>query len=275
MRATTGPGSIITILCLLAAAHAPNTAAAQTAGEASQLLPPLSKKGLDVTLYGGWSSFAHGPINDAIQYDNSLFLTLPAESGGIGLEEGLSQINDALTVGLEFQWGLSPHLSLVAGAERLYDSSGVNFETDISGSGTVSGSFKYEVQALPVYAGLSRTFPFIGNLKYRLALMALYFHKSQLNVDGEMTSGAGSTFFQEEGTKSGIGAMLSWGGEMKVAQKFTIRADIRLRMANIGDPVRSDGTVIESALPAPIENFPLSLDWSGVDILIGFSYTIF
>ena len=244
----------------------PRPAGAQTPTAPPPVIPDEPHGRLSITLVGGWSSFAQGAVNRSIRLDN-LLLTAPADSGGAGLDEGLGEIADGLGLGAEIRWRLSPEWSLMAGVQRLYDRSQISFTRDLGG-GPQPGRLEYEVRGFPIYVGAYREFSFSARATYRLGVALLYFPDSVLAVNGEI---AGATLLAEKGSTNGVGAMFSWGGGLDLGGGLSLDAGVRLRLGRIGDPVDADGDVIQTL--AGMRLAPM--DWSGVDLLVGITYSIF
>lgn len=244
----------------------PRGARAQVGDPLPPLLPQQSTSGFSLTILGGWSSFAHGPVNDSIRLENFL-LTAPADSGGAGLDEGLKEISDGLGLGAEIRWALSSQWSLLVGVQRLYDRSRVAFTID-PGTGPQSGYLEYKVEGYPIYAGLERAISLTGRLTYRLGGVVMYFPRSKLNVTGEI---AGLEVVGLRGKADGIGAMLLWGGDYRLTGPWSLSTTVRLRLGRIGDPVNADGDVLQT--PFGIKLAPM--DWSGIDLLFGLTFDFF
>ncbi len=239
----------------------PGSVLAQTTGE---LLPATRGGKLSITLLGGWGSWAQKAVNDDIRLDNML-LTAPVDSGGIGLEKGLAQLTDGLTPGIEARWRLGGRTALVMGALWLTDRSEVAFEFD-SGSGPQPGSFSYRVEALPVWLGVSWVYPLTARATYRVTAAALWTPWSRVRVKGSLGSG---TSLDEEGSTSGLGLLFGWGGEYRLSSPLSAHLSARLRLARLGDPESPDGD--------PVLDFfgdPLTMDWSGVDLLLGLTWDL-
>jgi hypothetical protein len=245
---------------------APRGARAQAADPLPTLLPQQSAKGISLTLLGGWSSFAHGPINDSIRMDNFL-LTAPADSGGAGLEEGLKEISDGLGLGVEVRLALSSQWSVLVGVQRLYDRSRVAFTVD-PGTGPEDGYLEYKVEGYPVYAGLERSTGLTGRLTYRLGGVLVFFPASKLSVNGDI---GGLVSLSNRGEADGFGAMLFWGGDYHLSGPWSLSSTVRLRLGRIGDPVDADGDVIQTAFGDELA----PMDWSGIDFLVGLTFDFF
>jgi hypothetical protein len=256
--------SALLILIGLLAGPAPR-AGAQTAIPASTLLPSAGQGRLSVTLLGGWSSWSQKAINDDIRIDN-LILTAPVDSGGVGLEKGLKQLTDGLAPGIEIRLRLTGRTELVAGAMRLVDRSRVTFTID-TGGGPQAGSFSYQVTGVPVWIGVSRDYPLTPQITYRVMAAALWFPYSQVHVKGTLGTPPG---LDEEGTTSGIGLLLGWGGSYRLSGPLALQLSARLKLARLGDPKSADGTTLRDFLGRP-----LSMDWSGIDLLLGVSWDLF
>lgn len=254
------------ILSAAAAVLLPAGAVAQTGVQTPSLLPSPTEKNISLSLFGGWASFAHKPVNDLIRFDNML-LTAPVEDGGAGLDKGLDQLTDGLSFGAEIHWQFADRWSAVAGFEYLSDRTNLHFSYD-PGSGPVDGFLEYELSALPLYAGLIYSFRFTNSLRYGVGLEAIYFPSSTLHLVGELS---GSPDINEEGTVSGIGAAFRCGGEVDIGGPISLQALVRLRFARVGDPEESDGDPIIN----PQTGESLTLDWSGVDIQVGFVIDLF
>ncbi len=235
---------------------------------AQSVIGPAPGSGrLSVSLLGGWASFAQGSINETIRLDN-LFLTAPAGSTGVGLEEGLSEITDGLGLVVEIRYRLSPHYALAFGVQRLYDRSSISFEFDQGqGAGPEPASIEYEVEDWPIYVGVYREFRFTDRVDYRLGGMLVWFPSSTLRVDTRL----GSDEMSEEGTTDGLGLLLSFGGDFNLTQRLALTAATRLRLGRIGDPKDSSGLVIKNFFNEEVA----PMDWSGVDIVVGLTYTVF
>ncbi len=259
----------LSILGLLAAvALLPVPAAAQTGPGASSLLPPPGESRLSLSLFGGWASFSQQPVNDMIRLDN-LLLTTPADDGGFGFDKGLDQLTDGITFGAEVRYRLSPRWSAFAGFERLSDRTRLDFDfTFDPGTGPEECFIEYEVDAWPIYAGMAYSFRFTERLTYRVGLAAVYFPSSRLHLAGRL---GGLANIEQEGTASGIGAALSWNGEVAIGGPLSVLGSIRLRLGRVGDPKDSSGDTITN----PYTGDVLTIDWSGVDILIGVTVDLF
>jgi len=260
--------SSLRILGLLAAVALLSVpAAAQTDPGASSLLPPPGKSRLSLSLFGGWASFSQQPVNDMIQLDN-LLLTAPADEGGAGLDKGLDQLTDGITFGAEVRYRLSPRWSVLAGFERLSDRTSLDFTFD-PGTGPEESFIEYEVDAWPIYAGMAYSFRFTERLTYRVGVAAVYFPSSRLHLVGRL---GGLVDIDQEGTASGIGAALSWNGEMAIGGPLSVQGSIRLRLGRIGDAKDDDsGETMKNSYTDEV----LAIDWSGVDILIGVTVDLF
>lgn len=220
---------------------------------------------LRVTLFGGWASFSQTRANYLITVDN-LLLTAPVADGGAGLKRGLDHINDCLTGGAEIGYRLRGNWEAVVGFERLRASSRVDFEYD-SGSGPTASFFGYQTSDWPIHAGLRYTFRFSERYSYRVGFEGVLFPASRLNVDGRL----GAVSLVQEGTVTGVGAGLTWSGEMRVGGPLSLQGTVRLRFGRAGDPKDADGDVIVD----PVEGKAVTLDWSGVDILLGVIFDLF
>ena len=240
-------------------------AGAQTTVPAPTLLPPAGSSRMTVTLLGGWSSWSQKAVNDDIRLDNFI-LTAPVDSGGVGLEKGLEQLTDGLAPGVEVRLRLTPRTELVAGVMRLSDHSQVSFTID-SGSGPQAGSFSYRVTGIPVWVGVSHDYPLTPRASYRVMAAALWFPFSQVRVKGTLGAPPG---LDEQGTTSGIGLLFGWGGSYRLSGPFTLQVSARLKLARLGNPKAADGTVVQDFFGKP-----LTMDWSGIDLLVGVSWDIF
>lgn len=248
------------VLCVAAPLAAPASAGAQTMPGAS-VSPRLT-----VTLLGGWASFAHKSVNDVIHLDN-LVLTAPADSGGVGLDEGLTPLTDGIGLGAELSWRLGTRTRLIGGVMRLADSTRKDFTYDADGDpGTpaVPGFLFYEVSAYPVYAGIGYGYAFTEKLDYELTGTLIYFPASKLLVEGAL---GGPATLDEEGTASGVGFGFSWGGHYRLTGPWALAARVSFSLGQLGDAKKADGTKILDVLDRP-----LGLDWSGVDILLGITW---
>lgn len=270
----------LSILGLLASvALLPVPAAAQTGLGASSLLPPPGESMLSISLFGGWASFSQQPVNDMIRLDN-LLLTAPTEEGGAGLDKGLDQLTDGITFGAEVRYRLSPHWSALVGFERLSDRTRLDFTFD-PGTGPEECYIEYKVDAWPIYAGMAYSFRFTERLTYRMGVAAVYFPSSRLHLAGRL---GGLADIEQEGTASGIGdalswngemaigAALSWSGEMAINGPLSLLVSIRLRLGRVGDPKDDDSG---DTMTNPYTGDVLTIDWSGVDILIGVTVDLF
>jgi hypothetical protein len=255
------PLSLLLIIFGLLTGPAPGTGA-QTTVPAPGLLPPAGSGRVTLTLLGGWSSWSQKAVNDDIRLDN-LILTAPADSGGVGLEKGLEQLTDGLAPGIEVRLRLTPRTGLVAGIMRLSDHSRVGFTLD-SGSGPQAGSFSYRVTGIPVWIGVSHDYPLTGRVTYRVMAAALWFPFSQVRVKGTLGALPG---LDEEGTTSGLGLLFGWGGSYRLSGPFTLQVSARLKLARLGDPEAADGSIIRDFFGQP-----LTMDWSGIDLLVGVSW---
>ena len=81
----------------------------------------------------------------------------------------------------------------------------------------------------------------------------------------------GGITIDQEGTASGLGALLTWEGGMALRDRIGLIASVRLRLARIGDPEDDSGTILNN----PYSGDPLTLDWSGVDLLLGLRFSLF
>jgi hypothetical protein len=244
----------------------PRGARAQVGDPLPSLLPRQSASRFSLTLLGGWSSFAHGPVNDSIRLDNFL-LTAPADSGGAGLDEGLKEISDGLGLGVEARLALSSQWSLLVGVQRLYDRSRVTFTID-PGTGPQSGFLEYKVEGYPIYAGLERAIGLTGRLTYRLGGVLVFFPLSRLRVNGSI---GGLADLRLSGKADGLGGMLFWGGDYRIAGPWSLSSTVRLRLGRIGDPVDADGDVIQTVFGQELA----PMDWSGIDLLVGLTFDFF
>lgn len=242
-------------------------AAAQTGPGASPLLPPPRESRLSLSLFGGWASFSQQPVNDMIRLDN-LLLTTPADEGGAGLDKGLDQLTDGITFGAEVRYRLSPRWSVLAGFERLNDRTSLDFTFD-PGTGPEEGFIEYEVDAWPMYAGMAYSFRFTERLTYSVGVAAVYFPSSRLYMTGRL---GGLADIEQEGTVAGIGAALSWNGEVSIGDPLSVQASIRLRLGRVGAPKDDDsGETMKNSYTDEV----LAIDWSGVNILIGVTVDLF
>jgi hypothetical protein len=221
---------------------------------------------LGITLFGGWASFSQTSVNHLIRMDN-LLLTSPVDDGGIGLERGLDQITDAITFGVEVSWRLKKNWEAYAGFERLRAGSRLEFEYD-SGSGPEDSHFEYRTDDWPIHAGLRYTFRFSDRFSYRVGAAAVIFPVSRLRVSGHL---GGLVSLDQEGTVTGIGAALTWGGVVRLNGPLALQTSVRLRFGRAGDPKDADGDVIVD----PVQGEPVTLDWSGVDIIVGLLIDLF
>ncbi|MCK4772418.1 MAG: hypothetical protein KAT18_05810, partial [Candidatus Latescibacteria bacterium] len=257
------------VLCLLAAAVlCPAHATAQTGPAAASLLPPPGECKLSIALLGGWASFSQKSVNDVIRFDN-LLLTTPVSEGGAGLDKGLDQLTDGLSFGVEIRYRLSSRWSAVAGFERLKDRTRLDFDfTYDPGTGPEESFIKYEADAWPIYAGVIYSFRFTERLTYGVGVAAIYFPSSRLYLSAERSS---LPIIEQEGTASGLGALIYWTGDMALGSPFSVVGSIRMRLGDVGDPKDSSGDKINN----PYTGEPLTVDWSGVDILIGLMIDLF
>lgn len=219
---------------------------------------------LSLTLLGGWGSWAQKTVNDDIRLDN-IILTAPADSGGVGLEKGLDQLTDALVPGLEARWRVGARTAVVAGFLWLRDRSEVAFEID-TGSGPQPGFFRYRVEALPVWVGVSRAYPLTPRASYRVTAALLWTPWSRVRVEGSLGSGAD---LDEDGTTSGPGLLFGWGGEYRLSGPLAAHLSARMRLARLGDPENADGDPILDYFDRP-----LTMDWSGIDLLLGLTWDL-
>jgi len=253
--------SVPAVLCLLAAtAFCPAGALAQTDRAAAGLLPAPGGGRLSIALVGGWASFSQKPVNDMINFDNML-LTAPVADGGAGLDKGLDQLTDGFTVGAEVRYRLNARWSAVAGFERLADRTRLDFTFD-PGTGPEESFLEYEAGGLPLYAGMVYSFRFTERLSYGIGAALLLFPSSKLSLSGGLGSLAS---IEQEGTASGLGAMFSWTGNLDMKGPVSLVGSIRLRLGDVGEPKDSAGDAITN----PQTGDPLSIDWSGVDFLLG------
>ncbi len=237
---------------------------AQEFPELPDLLPPPAAGRLSVILLGGWGSFSQQPVNDMINLDNML-LTTPTSQGGAGLDKGLDQLTDSVTWGAEIRWRLHPRWSAVAGFQHLGARTEISFEYD-PGSGPVDAWLEYETAGFPVWAGALYSIRLSPRLSYGIGLGAVYLPASTLHLAGYL----GAITQDQEGTASGLGALLAWEGNVQVSDPIALVTSVRLRLARIGDPEDDTGAKITN----PQTGDPLTLDWSGVDILIGVRFSI-
>ena len=219
-----------------------------------------------VSLFGGWASFSQTRTNHLIRMDN-LLLTASVADGGAGLDRGLDHINDSLTGGIEIGYRLKGNWEAVVGVERLQASSRIDFDYD-SGSGPLASFLEYRTSDWPIHAGLRYTFRFSERYAYRVGFEAVVFPASRLNIAGRL---GGLVALDQEGTVTGVGAGLTWSGEMKMGGPLSLQGTVRLRFGRAGDPKDADGDVIVD----PIEGKAVTLDWSGVDILLGVLIDLF
>ena len=255
------------VLCLLAAAVLyPARVTAQTGPAAASLLPPPGECKLSIALLGGWASFSQKSVNDMIRFDN-LLLTTPVNEGGAGLDKGLDQLTDGLSFGAEIRYRLSSRWSAVAGFERLRDYTHLDFTFD-PGTGPEESFLEYEAEGWPVYAGMIYSFRFTERLSYGVGAAMVFFPSSRLSLAGSLGSLAS---IEQEGTASGLGALIYWTGDMALGGPFSVVGSIRMRLGDVGDPKDSSGDKITN----PQTGEPLTVDWSGVDILIGLMIDLF
>ncbi len=260
---TVRPLSLLLMLLGLLAGPVPR-AGAQTKVPDPGLLPPAGGSRVTLSLLGGWGSWSQKAVNNDIRFDN-LILTAPVDSGGIGLAKGLEQLTDGLVTGIEVRLRLTPRTGLVAGIMRLSDHSEVGFTFD-SGSGPQAGSFSYRVTGVPVWIGAHHDYPLTRRATYRVMAALLWFPYSQIRVKGTLGAPPG---LDEEGTTSGLGLLFGWGGSYRLSGPLTLEVSARLKLARLGDPEAADGSVIRDFF-----GDPLSMDWSGVDLLVGVSWDI-
>jgi hypothetical protein len=150
---------------------------------------------------------------------------------------------------------------------RLYDRSRVGFTYD-SGSGPEAGFLEYEVSDWPIYAGVYRSFGFTDRVDYRIGGMLVWFPAATLNVSGKIGSGVP---LEEEGTTDGLGAMFSFGGDIRLSDRLAVTLATRLRLGRIGDPTDSDGFVIQNFFGQELA----PMDWSGIDLVAGLTLLAF
>ncbi len=260
------PGLRHLVACSVAALLLPLGAGAQTgiAKPPPEVNQPSAR--MSVALFGGWASFAQTRVNELIRLDNML-LTSPVSDGGAGLDEGLNQITDGLTFGAEVRYRLKGPWEVVAGFERLRDKTRIDFEYD-SGSGPADSYLEYEADGWPVHAGVRYSFRFSDRYAYGIGLSAVIFPASRLHIAGQIGNLAE---LDREGTVSGLGMALTWGGEMALSGPLTLQGTIRMRFGRAGDPKDASGSVLTD----PIEGKPITLDWSGVDIVVGLLIDLF
>ncbi len=225
-----------------------------------------SHKRLGISLFGGWASFSQTRVNNLIRMDN-LLLTGSVEDGGAGLDRGLDQITDAVAFGIELRYHLKGSWEAFIGVERLQASSRIEFDYD-SGSGLLDSYLEYGTDDWPIHAGLRYSFRFSERFSYGIGLAAVVFPASRLVVEGQL---GGLAALDREGTVSGVGAALTWGGEMALSGPLHLQSTIRLRFGEAGNPKDSDGDVITD----PLQGKPITLDWSGVDIVVGLLIDLF
>ncbi len=255
---------LILILSLIGAG-APRPLQAQEPPALPDLLPPPAAGTLELVVLGGWGSFSQQPLNEMIQFDNAL-LTAPTSQGGAGLDRGLDQLTDGFTWGAEARWRFAPRWSAVAGFHRLAARTDIHFAYD-PGSGPIDAFLEYETSGYPVWAGILYTTRLSERLSYGIGMSAVLVPASTLHLAGYL----GTTTLDQEGTASGLGAMLTWEGGVQVSEPISLITAIRLRLARIGDPEDDTGSVITN----PQSGDPLTLDWSGVDIMVGLRFTLF
>ena len=254
------------VVCSIAALLLPLGAGAQsgiTMPSSDRNQPPAR---MSVALFGGWASFSQTRVNELIRIDN-MILTSPVADGGAGLEKGLNQITDGLAFGVEVRYLLKGPWELVAGFERLRDRSRLDFQYD-TGSGPADSYLEYEADDWPVHAGVRYSFRFSDRYAYSIGLAAVIFPASRLHLAGRLGS---LVELDQTGTVSGMGLALSWGGEMALSGPLALQGTIRMRFGRAGDPKDDSGSVLTD----PIEGKPITLDWSGVDILIGLVIDLF
>lgn len=254
------------LVCSVSALLLPMGAGAQTGVSMPSLNPDQPSSRMGIVLFGGWSSFSQTRVNELIRIDNML-LTSSVKDGGAGLESGLDQINDGITFGAEVRFRLKGPWEAVAGFERLRDQTRLEFEYD-SGSGPMDSYLQYETDDWPVHAGIRYSFRFSDRFAYGIGLSAVIFPVSRLHIAGRLGNLAS---LDREGTVSGLGAALTWGGEMALSGPLTLQGMIRLRFGRVGDPKDASGNVITD----PLEGKPITLDWSGVDIVVGILIDLF
>jgi hypothetical protein len=253
---------LLTLFGLLAGPAPP--AGAQASLPDPELLPPAVSSRVTLTLLGGWSSWSQKAINDDIRLDNYV-LTAPVDSGGVGLAKGLEPLTDALAPGIEVRLRLTPRTGLVAGLMRLSDHSEVGFTFD-SGSGLQAGSFSYRVTGIPVWIGVRHDYPLTRRATYQVMAALLWFPYSQVRVKGTLGAPPG---LDEEGTTSGFGLLFGWGGSYHLSGPLYLQVSARLRLARLGDPKAADGSLVRNFF-----GDPLTMDWSGIDLLAGLSWDL-
>ncbi len=254
------------LTCLLMPLALATGVRGQTGVSSAPFTPAASPKRLSISLFGGWASFSQTRVNDVIRIEN-LVLTTAVDNGGAGLERGLDQLTDAATFGLELRYRLNGPWEAFIGVERLRASSHLDFEYD-GGSGPLASYLEYSTDDWPIHAGLRYTFRFSERFAYGIGLAAVVFPASRLQVAGQL---GGEAALDRKGTVTGVGAALTWGGEMALGGPLQLQGTIRLRFGQVGDPKDSDGDVFTD----PIKGKPISLDWSGVDIVVGLVIDLF
>lgn len=240
----------------------PVSAACQEEGAGEDLLPRSVPGAVSVTLTGGWGSWAQTAINGTIRMDNYL-LTAPVDSNGAGLDRGLESLSDGLAWGIEARLRLSERWSLVGGVLRLADSARRDFVYD-PGTGPQPSFLSYEVDGWPVYLGAAYGFAFTPRFSYEVSAAVSYFPLSSLDVEGSL---GGLVSLDQEGTATGVGALLGWGGTWHLSDTVGLVGRVQLRLGKLGSAEQEDGTPITDAYGGELE-----VDWSGVDVMLGLRF---
>lgn len=260
------PGLRHLLACSVTALLLPFGAKAQTGIAMPSQERNHSSTRMSVALFGGWASFSQTRVNELIRIDNML-LTSPVVDGGAGLEKGLSQITDGFAFGAEMRFRLKGPWEIVAGFERLQDQTRLEFEYD-TGSGLADSYLEYQADDWPIHAGVRYSFRFSDRYSYGIGVAAVIFPASRLRIAGQLGNLA---TLDREGTVSGLGMALTWGGEMALSGPLTLQGMIRMRFGQAGDPKDDSGSVLTD----PLEGKPITLDWSGVDIIVGLLIDLF
>jgi hypothetical protein len=239
---------------------------AQSAAPPAGQMKDTGTARLSVSLFGGWASFSQGSVNDMIRFDN-LLLTTPVADGGAGLDKGLDQLTDGLTIGVEVRYRLGPGWNLIAGVERLSDSSRIEFTFD-AGSGPQESFLDYGTEGWSIHTGIERSFRFTDELSYHVGAAAVLFPASKLTLAGGLGSLAA---IDQEGSVTGVGALLSWTGFYDLGGPLSLAGSIRLRLGDVGEPTDDAGDKLINAVSGDV----LTVDWSGVDILFGVMIDLF
>ncbi len=221
---------------------------------------------LSISLFGGWASFSQRSVNNMIRVDNML-LTTPVNDGGAGLDKGLNQLTDGLTFGIEVRYRLGPDWSIFAGMERVADNSRIDFTFD-PGSGPVESFLYYSAEGWPLHAGIERSFQFTEKLSYHVGAAAVLFPASKLSLAAGMGSLA---MIDQEGTATGVGALFSWTGIYDLGGPLSLAGSVRMRLGDVGDPTDEAGDKLTNSVTGD----SLTIDWSGVDFLLGIVIDLF